>query len=75
MEYIWHKLLEAVILISAGIPIQFWRHGLTMVSFSQGGGDQCGDQWRMRKRGDKKKTSESEGMPENRGEVLSNFGL
>ncbi len=40
-----------------------------MVSFSQGGGDQ----WRMRKREDKKKTSESEGMPENR--VLSNFGL
>jgi len=33
----------------------------------------------MRKREDKKKTSESEGMPEGmpeyRGEVLSNFGL
>jgi hypothetical protein len=42
-----------------------------MFTFSQGGGDQ----WRMRTREDKKITSESEGMPENSGEVLSNFGL
>jgi hypothetical protein len=42
-----------------------------MVTFSQGGGDQL----RMPKRKDEKKTSESEGMPENRGKVLSNFGL
>ncbi len=53
MVYILHKLLKAVILISAGFPIQFWRRSLTMVTFSEGGGDQ----WRMRKREEKKKTS------------------